>query len=470
METLYDFIHGYQPAYEFKEWFLDNLRDVFLPTSEAMAKGLIKHNVQLQGWTIDLGLNSENVKVRLYTKKIIENLKNAFSEKNISLGFSAYSHAILPFCSDILCYAQMKIDFDTVKKEIGKPDWFFFPEGACDKRTFEILMHGFPKTKALVPDKCFSKEDILSENVKITSEYTEIYAIIYNVLVKDILMGANYSDKKSSYAPEKLEWKLAQKSMKQAKPMMYTLSVLNKAAPKIIVRDWENGDSKNCLKRILPKIKDISSFIEAQDKNIARFELIGDIAKARKKISIEKINPGSWEPISTKDNPYPYWNPSKDTRKKLTPEKIFLLDGWLKIVESYNTLFDSIVIDFCLKKNIIKKENSERLTLDEKIKITDIALKDKEILELFKTTSPALISCFPWHFTTPEQWDNDVGLSLDILQKNIRPNMKKIIYFHEYHVSLFKDKENFMKLLEEMETSLQYIIDKIIKDHDKSSY
>lgn len=465
MERIYDFIHGYQPAYVYKDWFLDNLK-LFRETSEAMRQGLIKKHVQLQGWTIDLGLSSKKQNVREISAKVISNLKEANSKKNIELGFSAYSHAILPLCSDILSYLQMKLDFDTIKKYLGKPTWFWPPEGACDSRIVDILLTGFPKMIPVLPNKCLG--NLNSEIFKIKLQKKEHKAVVFNVLIKDILMGAPYFKTPPDYVPEEVYWESAQQAMRDPKKLLDVLDVLCPGQKKFILRDWENAESKNALTDVKieaagktkARMKEIKSFVKAKKYSLASFELVSKL-KPEKSIDLKEIKPGSWEPTATQENPYPFWSPSQMVLNKLPSEKRYLLKGWLKIMETYNYLFDNIIIDYCARRNIIDRRKVHSFDIKKKIQLVDFAIKNPKIIEIFKETSPALISCFPWHFTTPGEWDNDVGLSLDILQKNIVPNFSKLIAYYEYYVSLYPEKNIFFKLLREMEKRLKKIIEKL---------
>ena len=71
--------------------------------------------------------------------------------------------------------------------------------------------------------------------------------------------------------------------------------------------------------------------------------------------------------------------------------------------------------------------------------------------DLFKETSPVIISCFPWHFTTPLSWDNDLDFSKYIFEDCIKVQFPKLLDDEssaKYH-DLIKKIESNIKLLEE---------------------
>src|SRR5512135_844479 len=101
--NVYDVIHGYQPFTNdlVSDWVKTNLENIFLPTSKAMKGGLIRRSVQLQGWTVDAWLSADSG-ISGPAKAVLGNLKDAAEEGHIDVGFSAYSHALLPLLGDEL--------------------------------------------------------------------------------------------------------------------------------------------------------------------------------------------------------------------------------------------------------------------------------------------------------------------------------------------------------------------------------
>jgi hypothetical protein len=472
MEHIYDFIHGYQPSFVFKEWFLENMEKIFLPTSESIKEGIIKRHIQLQGWTLDLAQNLENEQLKNSMNKIINNIKIALEKENCQIGFSAYSHAILPLCSDIVTYLQIKLDYETIKNSIGTPTWFFYPEGCVDKRTIEIVNEAFPKIIHLIPNKTLDNIKKTEKSINLQSDFftiitnddKKIKSIIYDVYVKDILMGAPYFEEKPDHIPFEIDWETAKKSMHEPGALIKTIDQIldSEKAKKIIVRDWENAESKKALAEIDKSKKEISAFIKAKELNIADFKLIDNIRFSTKEsISIEQINPASWEPSSTKEDPFPFWNPSKKRLNSLNEDKQFLIKSWLKIVETYNFLFDNVIIDYCARRNIITKDKISELNISKKITLIETALKNKDIDILFKDTAPVLASCFPWHLATFDEWDNDVGLSLEMLEHNIKPKMKRLMDYYEYYVNPYENRKEFQEMLDEMSIKLKKIIEKM---------
>lgn len=471
MQKILDFIHGYQPAYVFKPWFLDNLRNIFLPTSEAMKYGILKRHVQLQGWTIDLGQNSDKEDVRLLTKDIVGNLSSASKKNFIELGFSGYTHPILPLCSDFVVLFQILQDIEVIRTNLGEPTWFWFPEGCVDRRVLKLLYALFPDIIPLIPNMSVDKK-IFSGLVKIQDpqdKKKKFRAMVFDPVVKDTLMGASYFEKPNQKLPSQLDWKKAQKSMKEAHALCDTLQALSPRNDKIVVRDWENAGSKDSLIEIHLRsgeerlshrlMKEVSGFFEAERFSLAEFRLLGELdKKIDLSYDIDKIYPGSWEPLATKLNPYPYWRPSEDNIKRLDKDRKFLIRSWSYLLDTYNHIFDRIIEDHSVRNGSCKKEDFTKLSVKDKVVIAKKVFEDDKINKIFRETSPLLISCFPWHFTTPGEWDNDIGLSLDILKKNITPNFRALISYFEYYVSLYPDKKKLFSTLDKMEEMLEAFV------------
>ena len=155
---IFDFIHAYQPFFdeEIPDWVVTNMEEVFLPLSRAMSKGLARHTVQIQGWTLDSW--AKNNKTKYLFAEIAENIRSAVRNGYVELGFSAYSHPILPLLSNNLASMQIEEDYKTVLKYLGEPKVFFPPEGAIDRRILNIVANLYPDALVMMPDKCISDE------------------------------------------------------------------------------------------------------------------------------------------------------------------------------------------------------------------------------------------------------------------------------------------------------------------------
>lgn len=395
---IYDFVHAYQPFFEenMPDWVIKNLEEVFVPLSKALAAGLTKKTVQIQGWTLDSWFNNE--KTRPYFEEIIKNLRIAHANNNVQFAFSAYSHPILPLLSNNLIEKEINEDYHAVLKYLGEPEIFFPPEGAIDERTVNIIHDVFPDIKIMIPDKCLGDETVSG-----FYKFKHRDIIVFPVLVKDTLMGAPYFDKPPAFVPETVDWKNAKKAFKDCKAMKQFFKEMN-LKQAIIARDMENGESRNALKSFGKGIKDIPALVDCNRD--LRF-----LDWANYDGEIKTIGPGSWEPLSHETDPYPFWAPKGEYLIFLTSQQRELIDAWISLINLYDHL-------------IFSNEH------------------------LFKETSPIIISCFPWHFTTPLEWDNNIGFSEYILESCIKTRFPKLLKSKE-------DKTTYNKIIKSLETNLK---------------
>lgn len=384
---IYDIIHGYQPFDENLklDWVQSNIIEVFYPTSISMAKGLIKQNVQLQGWTVDEWKKNEPL-----SNKVLVNLKEAYDNGNITLGCSLYNHALAPLLSEELLYTLIYIDYITIN-DIGKPIFFFPPELAVSDKVLKVLFENFDLIP-IIPCTCVGSKK--SEIVDIMHEGKKHRCFSANIFLKDTLMnGTVYQN--IDYLPKGLSLKAARLSMRDPKYLEKKLDKLDKGELHIIPRDWENAESKDAL---VSKDggKVVKGFSECRDE----FMLISDV-KASRVVELKDVIPASWEPVATVSNPFPYWVPEKKNIKA---------DGWLGLIEIYEKTFEKAVF------------GGER-----NIKILKERLEDNDLLELIRDTSPALISCVPWHFLSRDEWDNDCGFAVNLIEKIVKPKLVKFV-------------------------------------------
>lgn len=300
---LFDFTHAYQPfepPYFVPGWVENNLRDFFVPLSRAMREGVVKRHVQLQGWTIEAYQWSPEP-IRSLAREVLENLKEAAARGNIRLGFSSYSHPILPFLSDEVFTRSIKEDYAVIEEHLGKPTWFWFPEGACDRRSLEILFREFPDVYAVVPDGCVRKNNF-SGFFKV-KEGGRI--VICNSILKDIFMNVRDYGKPQPYSPEGLSQETAEKMIDDPPALKKGLSFFVQDDFAVLARDLENAGSKYGLFEFKKGSKELKSFYESRDE--IEFAFVED-GRFEESLSLDDIKPSSWEPLADEKNPYPYWN------------------------------------------------------------------------------------------------------------------------------------------------------------------
>lgn len=395
---IYDFVHAYQPFFHenIPDWVITNLKEVFLPLSRAMAKGMCKRTVQIQGWTLDSWFENETTKPLF--EEFAANIRTAVSEGHAKLGFSAYSHPILPLLSNNLIDLEIKEDYKTVLKYLGEPEVFFPPEGAIDQRTLSVINNAFPDITILIPDRALgtgTKSGFYT--------YKENKIAVFPVIIKDALMGAPYFEKPPAFIPHTVDWDNAKKALKSSKALKQFLKEMEFETV-IIARDMENGQSREGLKQYKDGKKELPALYGS--KELTSFLDEGVATK-----SINEIMPASWEPLSHEDDPFPFWAPKGEYSLFLTQEQRTLVSTWLKLVHLYDHL-------------IFGKE------------------------QFFKETSPIIISCFPWHFTTPLEWDNNIGFSEYILNACIKTRMPKLLVEEE-------DKKEFDAIIKTLEEQLK---------------
>ncbi len=401
---IFDFVHAYQPFFHenIPDWVYKNLTDVFLPLSKAMAKGMCKRTVQIQGWTLDSWFENEQTKPLF--EEFAANIRTAVSKGNIKLGFSAYSHPILPLLSNELIEMEIKEDYKTVLKYLGEPEVFFPPEGAIDQRTLDVISKTFPDATILIPDRA------LGMNTQSGFyRFNENVLAIFPVIIKDALMGAPYFEKPPAFIPHTVNWDNAKKALKSSKSLQQFFSEMELETV-IIARDMENGQSRDALKEYKNGKKELPALYGSREFTHFFDEI--EIDKQELKL-VTSIIPASWEPLSHEDDPFPFWAPKGEYSLFLTEEQRTLVSTWLKLVHLYDKL-------------IIGQE------------------------QFFKKTSPSIISCFPWHFTTPLEWDNNIGFSEYILNSCIKTRIPLLIKNKN-------DKEDFDKLIKTLETKLQQL-------------
>ena len=370
---LVDIIHGYQPftSVLMKPWVKDNLREVFLPTSESMKRGTIKQNVQLQGWTIDM------YKKNSIGRKFLENLRQAARKHNITVGCSLYNHAIMPLLTDELLLELIRIDYRTVKQSIGTPVFFFPPELAVDRRVLGILFDNFPGLVPVIPSLAVSSKESCVVNV--IHRDKKHMCLAANVHLKDTLMNRTGSRK------------IAESPMRSPANFRETLVMLDRTDVHILARDWENGESRDALTG--RKEKYVRGFYRYRKD----FCLITEL-KAKKSISIERIVPSCWEPLSSRENPYPYWIPKTD--------RTGVAKSWLALISLYEHAFS-------------KLPNAEKN------------------IDIIKETSPALLSCVPWHYFS----GGDIDFAVELMEKIVKPRLLKLIE------KVYDEKEQLEKLI-----------------------
>lgn len=434
--VFYDLIHGYQPfdplliipkggsrvsLHYPPKWVRRNLKHVFLPTSLAMKQGIIMRSIQLQGWTIESWLNT-NSDIKKLAKETLFNLRKAYQKGNIDIGISAYSHAILPMLSNDLIKAQIILDQEVITEYMGKPVWFWPPEGAVDKRVLKIVYDTFPKLIVVIPDKAIGRDNFMGPiKIKMKNGYQK--ALVFSTLFKNVFMNADAFQKSTRYGrrpkhlPKQLVFSHVRRAVYSSKIFLELLDFIKNKdygvrTSVILMRDWENAGSKKGLRKLpAPDVeeertcsdrigsdgkisgaktttaaKDIGVFVKLKDKIDFCLPSQIDWEKAET-FSIFKILPASWEMVSTPKDPYPFWRPNKHGKiwRQRKPLKRRKISEWHELVKEYDAIF----------QHRIKQYGG-----------LNKALQDKKFKRILKNTLPAVHSCIGWHYFAKRAWGN----------------------------------------------------------------
>lgn len=379
--TIFDLTHAYQPfqSPEFvPPWVEQNLTEIFLPLSRAMKKGVIKRGLQLQGWTIEAWLAAADP-IRKMALEVLGNLKEANQKGNIELGVSGYAHPILPLLSDEVIKRQVKEDLAVVEKHLGKPTWFWFPEGAADKRSLTILHKVAPDLAVVTPDGCLGKGQF-SGFVQIKFEEGSYQrTIVCNTLLKDIFMNAEDYKDKPEYVPKKLDWGAALQAAHSGEDFRRLLDDINVSEDIVLARDLENAGSKYGLVELEKGVKEVKGLKEA-GLNLTLLTQVNweDVST----VGIDDIKASSWEPRAESNDPYPYWVPVHPPQALRETVR-----AWGNFVEVFNRSYRS---DFPKESLIV------------------------------------LASDVPWHFLGKKEWRPNPRHSAEFTQKVILPIVKEI--------------------------------------------
>ena len=376
---IYDLFHGYQPFSPPKfipDWVEKNLRQGFLPTSRAMKRGLIKRGVQLQGKTIEDWLKCDEP-IKNLAAEVVGNLSEAAQKSQIEIGASTYVHAILPLLSEKLIEILIREDFDRVGKYLGKPTWFWPPEGAVDPKVIRVLHQSFPNVILALPDRCLDRQNF-SGFVKIKfKDGSSQKALVFNTILKDTMMNAEYYPKRPPYVPEAIDWSVAQKMVYSGEDFREILQTLG-GQTHILMRDWENKGSLDGLTDVGDGAKELKGLLELREVD---FKLPSEVDwNQTAEISITEIKPGSWEPDASPSNPYPYWSPADSN-----PE---VIKRWKEFINLYAQEFER-----------------GKLPLESTI---------------------ALASDLPWHVLAKKEWGGDPGFALRFGQRVVMPELEKV--------------------------------------------
>ena len=434
---IYDLIHGYQPfmpQIAIPKWVKRNLKNFFLPTSLAMRKGIIQRGVQLQGWTIKSWLASKNNSkiISQLAKKTLNNLKIATRKRYIEVGTSAYSHPILPMLSDDLIRAQIILDRKIVEKYIGKPTWFWPPEGAISQKVLKIVHEIYPDLILLIPDKSIPLEAgrLLTGQggpIKInfsTKNKPDIQkAIVFSTFLKDLFMNAEDYRHKPKYVnrpkhlPKDLIWARVRRLVHSPRIFLEVLKYLSKdnlnsQSSFVLMRDWENAGSKKGLRNYkigADKVKEIGDFLKL--KNQIDFRLPTQFNWKKANIfPISKIISASWDIDSNPQDPFPWWVPNKygkiwRHRKPFRRKRII---EWQQLVKEYDQFFQ------------------------QKIKILGgfkKALNNKKFENLLEETLPVVHSCVGWHYLAKRAWKPDYQYSQNAIKEIVLPGIERLKEF-----------------------------------------
>jgi hypothetical protein len=406
--VIYDLVHGYQP---FKDpgfhfpWVEKNLKDKFVPTSIAMVNSHVKRGVQLQGWTLDNWLQSSQEIVRM-AEIVIDNVKRARELQKVEIGFSGYTHPILPLLSDDLLRIQLILDHEVVSNRLGEPAWFWPPEGAVDKKVLKILFELYPEVIPVIPDMSLGKNNF-SGLIKVRHQGGGIQnVLVCNNILKDVFMNAMFYDENPHPQVVRTAWDDVKNIYEDGETFS---QVFHEIDPElnILARDWENSGSVEVLTATSGGGLEIGGYLSME----AEFRLPseGDWEQAIL-YNVEDILPGSWEVAASNNDPYIYWQPKKDTKnwQKLSDEEKDWTLQWVDYIQEYNALFDKYLETRGGMRGVLSNE-----------------MNKKELKEIL----PGLLSCVPWHYLANELWGPDRRVSHDAWQALCLPTINKLKEF-----------------------------------------
>lgn len=379
---VFDLTHAYQPLFhppDFVPSLVEkNLTEIYLPLSRAMRKGLVRRGLQLQGWTVEAWLAADDP-IGGLALETITNLKEACQRRNIEIGASGYSHPILPLLDDEVIKRQVEEDLAVVEKYLGKPTWFWFPEGAVDQRSLTIVHKVALDLAVVIPDGALGKRQF-SGFVRIQFADGSIQrAIVCNTLLKDIFMNAEDYQTKPPYAPEDLDWDVALQATHSGKDFVKLLKSLSLSEEAVLVRDLENAGSKYGLAEFGEGVKEVKGLAEAK----LGLSLPSEVDwEAVPLVAIDEVKASSWEPAAKEDDPYPYWAPTHP------PQLIQgIIEAWGEFVGVFNRLY----------RPHFSKESLITLASD-----------------------------VPWHFLGKKEWHPDPQHSAEFTKKVILPIVVRI--------------------------------------------
>lgn len=383
---IFDLTHAYQPFQPpdfVPPWVEKNLTEIFLPLSRAMKEGVIRRGLQLQGWTIEVWQKAAGP-IRKPALETLENLREAARRGNIELGASGYAHPILPLLNDEVIKRQIEEDLAVVRKHLGEPVWFWFPEGAVDERSLAALHEVAPDLIAVIPDRCLGRERF-SGFAKVEFEDGSYQRVaVCNVLLKDVFANAEDYKTKPEYMPENLDWGVALQATYSGTAFNKILEVLSSSENVVFARDLENAGNKYGLFELERGVKEVKGLKESG----LDFALPSQIDwESVPSMRIFDIRASSWEPLADGGEPYPYWIlacpgafcPTEALRK--------IIRTWVEFIQAFNRSYRP---DFPKESLIV------------------------------------LASDVPWHFLGKPEWHPNPRHPAEFTRKAILPIVKEL--------------------------------------------